>query len=99
MRAEDHRGAGRRARGDRLAHPPHPARIEASERLVENQRRRLVQQAAGDGELLSHAARQLARQRAPLVLSSSSASNGRIRAFDVGDAVQPRDEPQMLLDR
>ena len=62
--------------------------------------RRIVQQAACDRELLPHAARQLAGQRAPLLRRARARrADGGIRVFDVGDAVQARDEPQMLFDR
>ncbi len=99
VRAEDHRGALRRALSHRLAHPAHAGRIESGERLVEYEDRRVVQQSARDGELLPHAARQLSRQRSALVAELELVEQRPDARLDVGHAVQPRDEAQVLLDR
>jgi hypothetical protein len=63
VRAHDDRGAAAGALDDRRLHAADAERIEAGERLVEEQRARLVQEAAGDRELLLHAARELAGQQ------------------------------------
>jgi len=60
VRRDDHRGARRGGLLDGALGAAHRRRIEAGQRLVEDQRPRLVQQSAGDDELLLHAARQLA---------------------------------------
>ena len=66
VRRHDDGAAAAAARHDRLAHPPDAEWVEPGQRLVEEQRRRIVQQPARDGDLLLHAARQLARQRVSL---------------------------------
>ncbi len=91
VRRQENRGAGARARDDRLAHAADADRIEPGQRLVEQQRRRVAHQAAGDHDLLPHAARQLARAAiAPCPSSSSSSISARARASKSSTAVQPR---------
>ena len=58
-----------------------------------------MQQSARDGELLPHAARQLAGKRPALVAELELVEQRPDPRLDVGHAVEPRDEPQMLLDR
>ena len=58
---------GRGPPHDRRLHPADADRVEAGERLVQEEGLGLVQQPAGDGQLLLHAPGQLPRQRAPLL--------------------------------
>ena len=98
MGRDQHAGARPAARHDRLAHAVNADRVEPRERLVEEERRRVADQAAGDDDLLPHAARQFAGQR-PLFPCQLQFVDQRPRAaIEVLDAVEPRDEPQMLLD-
>ena len=99
VRAEDDGGARLGAPDDRGLHAPDADRVEPGERLVEQQRPGLVQQPAGDGELLLHSARELARQRrrACSPAPAPRAAPG-IRASDVGHLIEPADEAQVLLD-
>ena len=62
VRAEDDGRAGLRAADDRFLHPADAQRVEAGERLVEDQHIGLVDEAAGDHQFLFHAARELGRQ-------------------------------------
>jgi hypothetical protein len=57
-----------------------------------------VEQGAGDGQLLPHAARQLAGERAALVGELQLVEQRRHAARRVAHAVEARDELQVLLD-
>src|SRR6266511_2573398 len=56
MRGEQDRRAVARARGDGVPHPPDTDWIEPGQRLVEQQRRRVPDEAARNHDLLPHAA-------------------------------------------
>ena len=61
---------------DGVLHPPDADGVEAGEGFVKVNHPRRVQQPAGDGQLLLHAARELARQGVAFPGSSSSSSSG-----------------------
>ncbi len=58
-----------------------------------------MQQAAGDGELLFHAAGQFAGQRVPFVCDFKLLQQFAADAFVTGHLINPRHEIQMLPDR
>ena len=99
MRRHDDGGAGAAACEDGFAHPADADRIESCQRLVEQQHRRVAHEAAGDDDLLAHAARQLAGER-PLFPGELELVQERSRpALDIDDAVQPGDQPEVLVNR
>ena len=57
-----------------------------------------MQQAAGDGELLFHAARQFAGQRVPFVREFEFLQQFAADFFVIGHLINPRDEIQVLPD-
>ena len=99
VRAQNDGGPARGAAHDRGFHPADADRVQAGQRLIQEQRPGLVQQPAGDGELLLHPSGQLAGQGAPLVgqvqLLQQARDPGRRRRH----AVEPADEAQVLLHR
>src|SRR5262249_32667312 len=68
MRGDPPGRAAERERADRLARRADPARVEARERLVEQHQARRGQPRLRAGELLAHAARELAAERAALLV-------------------------------
>jgi hypothetical protein len=99
VRAEEDRRAGARAGGDRRLHAADARRIEAGERLVEQEGARLVEEAARDRQLLPHAARQLGRQRLALARELHLREQRPDPRLRVAHAVEPRHEAQVLLHR
>ena len=90
--------AFRGARHDHLLDVADPERVEPRQRLVEDQRRRVVQEPARQSELLPHAARQLAGHRPFLSPQFHDVEQLARLSLDIGDTVQPRDETQVLDD-
>ena len=73
---------GRRPAHDRLFHLPDPARVDSGQRLVEDEDLGVVEEAAGDDELLLHAPGELRGKRALLArklqLVEEGAGAGRL---------------------
>src|SRR5205085_3392717 len=98
MRAENYRRTGSRPCRDRLTHTAHSRWVQPRERLVENQRGRVVEKTAGNRQLLPHAARQLGRQRALLLRKLELGHERRNARRRVDDPIHTPDESKMLLD-
>src|SRR5450756_306261 len=98
VRAEDDRYAGAGAGRDGGAHAAHARRIETGEGFIEHERLRIVQQSAGDGELLLHAAREFGGQTAAPVEEFEFPEEGSYSLFRIGNGVESRDEAQVLFD-
>src|SRR5206468_1543402 len=75
-----------------------PRRVEPGERLVEQQRPGSVQQAAGDYQLLLHAAGQLPRERLGLFGELELLEQGRDAPLHVRHLVEAGGETEMLFD-
>src|SRR5260221_160805 len=99
VRRQQDRGARLRARDDRFPHPPDAQRVEARQRFVEQQRRRIPDEPARDHDLLPHPARQFARERLLFPRQLELGNEIARPAIEIVDAVEPRDEAQMLFDR
>ena len=99
MRAEDHGGARLRTPDDRRLHAPDADRVEPRERLVEQQRPGLVQQPAGDRELLLHSPGELSRQGVALRFQLQFLEHTGNPRVHVRHLVEPAHEAQVLLDR
>jgi hypothetical protein len=97
VRAQDDGGPLPGAFHDRLFHAPHPRGVEARQRLVEQQDRRLMQQATGDGELLLHAPRQRFGEGPGLLTQLQLLQQGRDARVGVPDPVQPGGEPEVFF--
>jgi hypothetical protein len=96
VRGHDDRRAPVRALDDRRLHAADAERIEPGQRLVEEERAGLVEEAARDRELLLHAARELAGQHVLLVRELEFLEQ-RLAALDRAlDLVEARGERQVL---
>ena len=99
VRADDDGRPLARALEDRVLHAPDANGVQARERLVKVNHPGRMEQPAGDGQLLFHAAGKLARQRVPLA--------GDLQLFQqlvghrlvIFHLVNPRGEGQVLLHR
>ena len=99
VRTENDRGTFAGAGGDRHLHATDADRIESGERFIQQQRRGLMQETAGDRQLLLHAAGEFGGQgilfRGELELFEQ---HGDARARLV-HAIQAGDELQVFGDR
>ena len=82
-----------------VLHAADSERVEAGEWLVEEHDARAVQEAAGDGEFLLHAAGEFAGELVGFVGDFEFLEQRFGEGLVVGDAVDPRDEIQVLADR
>ena len=83
---------------NRFFHVTNAEGVEAGQRLVEEQDARSVQQAARNGDLLLHAAGQLAGQRVFLAGELELLEKSAGLTVEVGHPVDPRCQAQMLQD-
>ena len=91
--------ARRRSRGEEAPQPLRRRGVEAGERLIEQQQRRLVDQRPCDGGALQHPPAQLARGQAGLG-GQRHVGQGRERRVARGtEPMQPRGEGEILGER
>jgi hypothetical protein len=98
VRREHHGGAGGGVRGDGGLHAAHAERVEPGERLVEEEDARVVEERAGDGQLLPHPARELAGEGAALLRELQLREQRRDARGRVAHPVEAGHELQVLLD-
>ena len=98
MGAEDDGRAVAGALQNGVLHAADPERVEAGERLVEEHDARAVQEAAGDGEFLLHAAGEFAGELVGFVGDFEFREKRFGEGLVVGDAVDPRDKIEVLAD-
>ena len=100
MRRHDDGGSGRGPAHDRLFHLPDAARVDAGQRLVEDEDLGVVEEAAGHDELLLHAPGQLRGQRPLLARQLQLVEEGARAGSGVRPhAVQAPGEGEVVLDR
>ena len=95
MGRDEDAGAGPAPRDDRFTHTVNADGIEAGERLVEEQRRRIPDETAGDDDLPPHAL-ELAGEDLSCQLRFSIGDRARRSSLDLA---QPRHEPKVLRDQ
>ena len=98
VRADDDRGALRGALSQRPLEDANSLRVEAGERLVEQDRLRIVQVAAADGQLLPHAAREVAGRRVEFRGQLELVEQREGLGAGIGDSVDARVEREVLFD-
>ena len=99
MRAEDDGGALTGAAEDGILHATDAEGVEAGEGLVEEHDPGAVQESAGDGEFLLHAAGELAGELVGFFREFEFFEEWLGEGRVVGDAVYARDEVEVLADR
>ena len=99
VRTDDDGGALLRPCQDRIFHPPDAERIEARERFVKENHPRPMEQAAGDGQLLFHAARELAGQLIDPIRHFQLGEQAPSDFLIITDLVDSRGEREVLLHR
>ncbi len=96
VRGEDDGGARLGAGLERALHLADAERVEAGEGLVEEHQARVVEEAAGDGELLLHAAGELAGEDAGLAVELQLGEQRAGARLPVHDAVEARHQVEVL---
>ena len=81
----------------RRGQPGNSLRIEAGGGLVKQQNGRFVQQRAGDGHALAHAARESAHQRSAAFEQADFLQKFVDASLGVGSFLQPREEQQIFF--